>query len=248
MKIKKFKTCLFFRVSYFSPMVKPENIKWYNFPTGERDILENCFAKYSVYEHGVKDLNFVYITKDTLKTRWYLREIRNSNKHPIFLFSGDNTIGYLAWKVPTDIFVCCDEADWLAEFEALYYNFITKYSVSFIPKIPFKFQQRIDFIAPSDILFIKADGPISWVYTESRTSPIACAKNLGAVVKMLANFNFIERFGKSIIINLNKITSIEGKKITFSGKHIIEFPKYGNSFTLLKNKLIWNIKSEKLKS
>ena len=106
--------------------------------------------------------------------------------------------------------------------------------------ISFKSRKKSDFVLPSQITFILASGNYSVIYTDDGKE-IVVTKQLGKLNEILKNWEFLERFGKSTIINLNKVKSIKDKTIPFTNEKKLNFPQYSKSFVYLKNKLIWNI-------
>ncbi|MES2486183.1 MAG: LytTR family DNA-binding domain-containing protein [Bacteroidota bacterium] len=179
-----------------------------------------------------------YAENDSMATRTMLRSVLLSNKFPVFILSATPQVAAMAWKVNAAYYVDISQREWAADLRNGFTAFLFKNTANYHKKISIPSQKKIDFIYPDQIIYLKADRNYTEIYLENDTK-LVIAKNLREVEKILSDFDFIERFGKSIIINLNTIKAIQGKAIEFKNGQKLNFPKYGNSFVYLKERLMW---------
>lgn len=77
------------------------------------------------------------------------------------------------------------------------------------PKLQFSDRQGVTFIAPEEIIYIKAEGNYSRVLTKSKTHVVT--RRIGELEEMLAPLGFI-RVGRSVIINPAFLSRIDRKQ------------------------------------
>lgn len=173
------------------------------------------------------------------ESRIKVRKVVNDKSPFLILLSSNIEVSNFAWQCQADYFVFLKNKNWeneLSNFLKLEkLNLKSKYKT----KLKIKTHKQIEIIDPVDIVVILAQGN----YSELRLicgKKILVTKQVGVLEKELENWAQLERFGKSIIVNLNKITSIKNKTITFKNNEQFSFPKYSRSFVYLKNRLLWN--------
>lgn len=214
-------------------------IKFFRFNESNKAEIRQLFENINLknLETGI---NFIKIENDTEADRLLLRSIINNNPNPFILYSDNTDVAELAWRSNAFYFINKNRVEWRNDVEKGLNKWIQYTLPEYKNKISFKSHKKIDFVLPSQITFILASGNYSVIYTDDGKE-IVVTKQLGKLNETLKNWEFLERFGKSTVINLNKVKSIKDKTILFTNEKKLNFPKYSNSFVYLKNKLIWNI-------
>lgn len=169
-----------------------------------------------------------------------IRETLLAFQAPIIIFSKADSVSKLAWKMDAAYFVDMDAKDWQNDLRTGFKYFLSKSTALYVQKVFIPSIKNKDFINPNHVIYIKADRNYSEIVLTDK-SKILVSKNLSEVEKLFSEFDFIERFGKSIIINLNNIKSIQTKKIEFINNEVFEFPKYNAQFPYLIKRLTWKI-------
>ena len=182
----------------------------------------------------------LYAKDDSTATRTMVRSAILQDSSPLFIFSDNGSVAEMAWRLGAAHFTNVSKADWMDDFGFGFSNFLLYRTADYHKRIAIPSQRKVDFISPAEITYLKADRNYTEIFLRDNTKLIL-AKNLKELEKLLAEFDFIERFGKSIIINLNNIRSVNGKTIEFMNAQKLSFPKYGNSFVYLKDRLMWKI-------
>jgi len=182
---------------------------------------------------------FIRIQDDSEKERINLRRAINVESIPFIIFSSDNAVAKLSWEINAIQYIDINSSSLSNAIETGLKR-AQLYESGLVNTLTFKGQKQIDVVNPKDIVFIIAFGNYSELHFEN-SNKILITKQLGQIEEKLAPFNFLKRFGKSVIVNLNKIKRIEKNAIYFVNNETIHFPKYSKSFVFLKNKLIWKI-------
>ena len=214
------------------------HINLYYFNTIEKEIINSVINKIKL-QKSCAEVAFIKINTDSEDERIRLRKAINTELGPFIVFSLDNAVAKLAWEVNALHYIDLNSANLLNGIEVGLRKSLFWESRQ-VSTLAFKGQKQIDIVNPFDIVFIIASGNYSELHLEN-AQKLLVTKQLGQIEEKLASLSFLERFGKSLIINLNKIRKIENNSLIFKNNEIIHFPKYSKSFVFLKNKLIWKI-------
>jgi hypothetical protein len=212
-------------------------LKFYGFQDELNDKIVLFLSQINISEIKT-NIVFVQVLEDNEKERLKIRKIINTNREPFFIFSNNKDIAAMAWEIGADYFINFSKENWKSQLKKAIEQRFCKNLYSDNRKICFNSQKRVDCLMPEDIIFIIACGNYCEIHLSDRDS-ITITKQIGQVEKMLNPYDYLERFGKSTIINLNRIKSIKDKTIEFSNKKQLNFPKYSNSFAYLKKRVIW---------
>lgn len=214
-------------------------IKFFRFNENDKLEIRQLFENISL-KNLQTGINFIKIERDTEANRLLLRSIINNNPNPFILYSENTDVAELAWRSNAFYFVNKNRVEWKVDVEKGLNKWMQYTLPEYKNKISFKSHKKIEFVLPGQITFILASGNYSVIYTDDGKE-IVVTKQLGKLNEILKSWEFLERFGKSTIVNLNKVKSIRDKTIVFNNEKKLNFPKYSSSFVYLKNKLIWNI-------
>ncbi|MDD3875867.1 MAG: LytTR family DNA-binding domain-containing protein [Bacteroidales bacterium] len=178
----------------------------------------------------------IYIANNTSKERASLRLIINNYPGNFILFSPSATVAELAWEAGAAYYINVSKPDWLQKTTSALAS-LSQHEYAY--KIAIKTHYQTDVVNTYDIVFILAQGNYCEIHLADGKT-LLVTKQLGQMEQLLLSFHFLKRFGKSTILNLNKITSIKDKTIIFANNEKLNFPKYSKGFIYLKNLLIWN--------
>lgn len=215
-------------------------MKIYFYNLKEIDFKEiNNFKKHEIEASGIEAIHVLYIEEDTDKSRLLIRKVTNLENGWVILISENPDIADLSWKTDVNYFIKSNKKN-----EKL--NQLIRYAIQKLiekkqrvmgKKIRINSLNRTEYINPLDIIYILGDGNYSKIYAKSKE--ILVSKNLKNIEEKLQDISYLNRYGKSVILNTKKITAIEGRTIFFGTHKSLKFPKYSNGFTDLKNKLLW---------
>lgn len=214
---------------------KKSSIKLYGFDDYEKSSISEVIKSIKVPE-SINNLAFIKLIDDTEAERTKLRRLINNNNVHFVIFSDSNKIARLAWDVNALCFSGLNTLTWKTSISNAFARL--KYFSTSDESISFKSQNKLDVIKLKDINFILANGNYSDIHLDN-SSKITVTKQLGQIEIALSRFDNLERFGKSVILNINKIRKVDANTILFSNNEKLNFPKYSKSFIYLKNKLIW---------
>ena len=184
----------------------------------------------------IVEIAIVYFEQDDPSIRLTLRKIITQNQTiPVILVSNTHDLASLAWESGVDGFVNFSGLDWQSQM-LYFFSKVSKTDAN--PVVPFNSTNRLDLVRPAQILYLIAERNYTKIFFENKTS-ITISRNLKEVGSKFIEFRYLQRFGKSFIINLNKISSIDKNMVYFGSDIKIMFPKYGKGLQVLKNRLIW---------
>lgn len=213
-------------------------IYFYNLKEIDFSTIHN-FNKKELESAHIDAIHVVYLEKDNDENRMLIRKTTNTGNSWVILISNSAEISSLAWKTDVHYFIKSDKVN--KELPQLIgyaiQKLIEKKNRLHEKKLRIKSLNRIDYVSPMDITYILADGNYSTIYTKDQK--ILISKNLKSIEEKLKDITFLNRYGKSVILNTGKITAIQGREIFFGSNKSLKFPKYSNGFTDLKNKLLW---------
>ncbi|MFY7665014.1 LytTR family transcriptional regulator DNA-binding domain-containing protein [Flavobacterium sp.] len=181
---------------------------------------------------------FFHAQDESKEERKQIREQLLAFQAPLFILSKSPKVAKLAWKINAAYFVDIDAHDWKNDLKSGFDKFLINNAHLFVQKIEIPSLQSRDYINPNTITYIKGSGNYSEIYFDDH-SKLVVSKKLKELESYFISMEFIERFGKSIILNLNMIKTIKGKQIQFSNGAILEFPKYNKQFPYLIKRLMW---------
>ncbi len=216
-------------------------IEFINFKIEHQPKIELALKECVPHNTNLNYINIIYLDVDSLNNRLLLRKIKNKNSNPIFLLSSDYKVADLAWKSNVNYFFFIDDKiNWINLFKEGLNQYFLKSAFLYQTKVSFKTHNGIYFINPNEVIYIRAFRNYTTIFL-TNGEKYTISKNLKEIENTFSSFGFLERFGKSIMINLNQISKIIDKNIYFNNdKTVLSFPKYSNSFIYLKNRLIWN--------
>lgn len=217
--------------------IELSKLKFFNFSKAE---VESIFSKMQLV--GFTNLNdcfcFLKIDADTYDNRLLIRKVINREEGELILVSNDAKIASLAWNIQAFYFMDEHSLDMEQQFK----NILTKISSQNNKhpnnRLAFKSINKIDVISPKEITFILANGNYSTIYLKNKQE-VLVTKQIGKITMMIEPHGFLQRFGKSTILNLNQISGIKNKTIHFYNGAKLNFPNYSKGFNELMNKLIW---------
>lgn len=210
-------------------------VKCYNFPSQLNDDLQQ---KMIVRHSHCKELSLIYVKDDTDTSRISLRNLLNVAPRPIVLVSPSQEYFKTGWQLEIDHFIHQNEQD---EFDFGKINRGLKLALHrndfYLNRIAFRFQENLNSVQVKEILYIEADGSYAKVITT--TKEILVSKKLKYFEDLLCELPNFHRFGRSLILNVNKIQSLQGREVVLEDGLTVSFPKSGNSFKQLKEILLW---------
>lgn len=202
-------------------------------------LLSNVFNQNKKYLQN--SCNIIFIDFDGEKERLKLRKLFNNYLPPYIILSKDLKIADLAWQVNADYYVNLNHKNWISYFEkglAEIYHKTT--SAQIINTIKLRTHRGIENIDCNKINMVKADGNYSHIILENGNK-LTLTKQIGQLEPIFSETSSpIQRFGKSTLINLNKIKIIKNRTIFFYSGFSVQYPQYSKSFIELKKSLLWN--------
>lgn len=210
-------------------------VKCYNFPSQ----LENQIQEKVIVRHShCKEVSLVYIKDALEENRLKLRSLLSTLPRPIVLLSSSQEFFKLGWQLELDHFIHQGNAD---EFDFGKINRGLKLALHrnefYLNRIAFRFQENLNSIPVKNILYIEADGSYAKVMTTAKE--ILVSKKLKYFENLLCELPNFHRFGRSLILNVNKIKSLAGREVVLEDGLTVAFPKSGKSFMQLKEILLW---------
>ncbi len=185
-----------------------------------------------------KKIIFFQSKYEGIEERKKIREHLLHYSAPIIILSDSPELAKTAWKINAAYYVDIAATDWLNELKNGFERFLYNNSGLYAQKIEIPSIKTHDYLNPNEITFIKAAGNYSDIHMVNG-SKIVATKKLKEMELFFKSFDFIERFGKSIILNLNTISKIQEKRIFFINGQCLEFPKYNSQFPYLIKRLLW---------
>lgn len=215
-------------------------MKYYFYNLKNKDL--NTLKDFKVNEIQISDIDGIhiyYMDSDDDENRLALRKAMNLDKTWVILLSDKQAIVDLSWKTGVDFFIKTekDNPKLLKLLKYTINKLIERKTNQQGKKLRIRSLDRVDYISPSDIVYIIGDGSYSKIYHEN--GEILVSKNLKSFEESLSDISYLNRYGKSVILNVKKITALEGRKIHFGKYKSLDFPKYSNGFSDLKKKLLW---------
>ena len=211
----------------------------------ELSIVNQIKNKLNGLEHSSKvilpeKLIFHQLQNSSVDEKLKIREQLLAFQAPIIILSKSAKVSKVAWKINAAYFVDMEANDWYNDLKSGFDSFLVNHSSLYVKKIQIPSLKNRDYINPNEITYIKGSGNYSELYLLDH-SKIVVTKKLKELETYFKATDFIERFGKSIILNLNNIKSIntEKKQIKFSNETVLEFPKYNTQFPYLIKRLLW---------
>lgn len=210
-------------------------VKCYNFPSQlNEDLQEKVLVRHS----HCKELSLIYVEDDTDESRLLLRNLLSNMPRPIVLLSSSKEFFKVGWQLEIDHFIHQNEQ---GEFDFGKINRGLKLALHrndfYLNRIAFRFQENLNSVQVKEIAYIEADGSYAKVITN--TKEILVSKKLKYFEDLLCELPNFHRFGRSLILNINKIQSLEGRDVVLEDGLTVSFPKSGNSFKQLKEILLW---------
>ena len=211
---------------------------FYNFKNKDITSLKE-FKSDEIIKAGIDEIHVFYMESDDDQNRLALRKALNRKNSWAILISDKQDIANFSWKTGVDYFIKSskDHPDLVGMIQLTIHKLLEKKNKQLGKKLRIKSLDRIDYIDPANIIYIIGDGNYSKIY--HTTGEILVSKNLKNFEENLQDISYLNRFGKSVILNTKKITALEGRKIHFGEYKSLNFPKYSNGFADLKNKLLW---------
>ena len=187
------------------------------------------------------DIIFLYLENDDSINRLLLRKILNMHKNSNFVLVSDNKgIAFLAWKSNVMSFLFYNTGNFIASWQSLL-NRIQKYppKIAEAPeKLKINFKGGFDLVNIDDICFCIGDGSYTHIYLQNGIKK-CLSYPLNKIEKRLEKIPYLNRIGKSFIVNFNRIKSVKTDKLIFSGIKEIDL-KLGKTYiTRIKQNLLW---------
>ena len=204
----------------------------------EKEKVQDVLKKYYL-SLGNSNIAIIKIIDSSEDSRLIIRRIINDINPFLILMSSNIEVSNFAWQCQANCFVLLSKTNWDKDLENALKTQFQNLNFGYRKKIKINTHAQIDIVDPIAIVVVLAQGN----YSELRLNcgkKIVVSKQIGVLEKELENWTQLQRFGKSIIVNLNMITSIKNKTITFKNNEQFSFPKYSRSFVCLKNRLLWN--------
>ena len=173
------------------------------------------------------------INADTDEERLNIRSLMSKNfGATLIVFSSRIEIAQLAWDVNANGFVNMSREDWSARFISAL-NAKDKHRYWTVNST-----QQVDLVDVSKVTYILAQGNYSVVNFCDRPR-ILVTKQLGRIESELAGYGDLERFGKSLILNLSQVRRIKDNCVYFDSKDVVRFSKSSKWIKILKDRLLW---------
>ncbi len=217
---------------------KPSLIFLKNCSSSEKNDLLKVFKSFDL-NFFKKEMVVLKINSLDENSRIEVRRVINNRDAFIILMSESINVSNFAWKCNADHFINLSDKSWQYDLSEVLKKEYKKSNYLYSQKIKFKSHHKVDFIYPPEIIVVLANGNYSEI-SLSNGKKILVSKQIGVLEKEFQYWNQLKRFGKSVIINLNKISSIKDKTIIFNNNEQYSFPKYSRSFIYLKDCLLWN--------
>lgn len=220
-------------------MKKTSKLECFNFPhTHMAEAIEEALQSMAP---SVQDqLVCCYLESDDARNRVILRQIVNNNSHNhCVLVSNDKSLAYLAWKANVLGFIFQD-----SEKEYTISSLIErlkKYppkTEKIVEKLRLNFKGGFDLVALDSICFCVGSGNYTEIYLENGTKK-CISYPLSKIEERLKGILFLNRIGKSFIVNLNRIQKVQTEQLIFKGKTAITLKLSSTYIKRVKQNLLW---------
>jgi|TARA_R110001592_G_scaffold57253_1_gene174008 DNA-binding LytR/AlgR family response regulator len=185
-------------------------------------------------------LSFFYLKEDTLENRILLRKLINTNdKEHFVVVSANKEVAFLAWKANVLAFMYYQK-----EVAVGFYEFLIRLK-KYPPikeevkeKLKISFKGGFELVAIASICFCVGSGNYTYIYLENGTRK-CISYPLNVLEKRIKEVPFLNRIGKSFIVNINRIKKVQSQHLVFKGATEIEL-KLGDIYIKrVKQNLLW---------
>ena len=216
-------------------------MKKLNFINFNSDSFQNFVLKEwdIVFIEKLPLVSFVFIKDDSVINRIKLRRIINSEVKNIVIVSEDTNLSYLAWKANVMGFLNINNGyqkplKLLQERLKLY------------PPVEYKAQEKLkinykggfDLVKFADICFCVGSGSYTEIILKNSKKKCLSYPINKLEDRLKKNF-FLNRIGKSFIINYNNVKRVKKNKVVFNAEVNIELELSDIYIKRLKQNILW---------
>lgn len=181
-----------------------------------------------------------YLEDDDAQNRIILRQLVNNNKHNHYvLISKQSGLAYLAWKANVLGFIHHNDAGNISTNSFL--ERLKKYppkTEKVEEKLRINFKGGFDLVSLEHICFCVGSGNYTEIYLDNGTKK-CMSYPLSTLEKRLGQVPFLNRIGKSFIVNLNRIQKVQTEQLLFKGKTAITLKLSTTYIKRVKQNLLW---------
>lgn len=158
----------------------------------------------------------VYVT-DSLddRERMFVQRIINRRSETKLVLIAEESEALAAWNIQASGFLPLPVGQ--RRFTSLCSRLAIELHLKTPPHLTVKSTRRLDVINPRDMLYCKAEGNFTHMWLRNEAKPLLLSCQINVVDKRLEHLPAFERIGRSYIINLNAVSGIKGKDVTFFG-------------------------------
>lgn len=185
-------------------------------------------------------MSFTFLNEDSVENRIELRKTINKEQGNHVLVSGNSDLAQLAWKANTMGFLLVDDNDFEKPLELLRERIRSYPPAELIAedKLKINYKGGFDLIKLSEICFCSGSGNYTEIIMQNGKKK-CISYPISKIDERLKKISFLERIGKSFIINYNLVKSVKKNKVIFKGTFDLELELSNTYIKRIKQNLLW---------
>lgn len=212
-------------------------IKMQFFSDDEKQNVMDSFERI-VFSKGRMELFFIKIDEIGEKERLAVRSAVNGGQQ-VILFSKNNDVAALAWKADVAYYVDMNDSTMDMSLQNGLKRANMRINDAENHKVAFNSQSQVNMVDATKILFVAAAGNYCDIHLQDG-AVVTVTKQLGKMCDILSPYPNMKRVGKSLIVNINKVTSLKGCEVAFGGREKLKFDANSRCIGQLRKFLLWN--------